>query len=128
LDFNRIYQLALRLTAGLLVLFIFLGTVIYKENSTTNGLVFGTLVSIIYVFFLANRLRKIEQVPLDRLVGYMRAGSIMRFSLIIISLFLIFHSPKYNLTSAGIGLLTGPAMITLVGFINAFIRTRKGSE
>jgi hypothetical protein len=128
LDFNRLYQLALRLTAGLLVLFIFTGTVIYKGNSNINGLMFGTLISIIYIFFLANRLRKIEQVPFDRLVSYMRAGSIMRFSLIVVSLSLIFHSPKYNLMSAGIGLLIGPAMITMVGFIDAFYRTRKGSE
>lgn len=111
----------------ILVAFLLLvGTLIHPKNSVIIGLTFGTLISTIYIYMMANRVKKLEHVPLERMVAFMKMGSSMRLTLIIVSLYFVFRSSNINLYGAGIGVIIGPIMLSIIGFIDAFIWTRKG--
>lgn len=103
-----------------------IGFVIYPNNSILLGVIFGVIISILYTFMMANRVKKAVYVPFEHMVSYMKVGSMMRFTLIIVFLYFVFRSSKINLYGAGIGVIIGPIMISIIGFIDAFARTRKG--
>lgn len=126
MEFNRIYRLSLVFTTIVLIVFLFLGFVIYPKNPVFNGLVFGTTVSVIYILMLSYRIKRLDNLPLEKIAGFMKVGAFMRFALIIISLMLIFNSPQFNLKSAGLALLVGPFMIGLVGLLDTISTARKG--
>lgn len=96
-------------------------TVLHQPHPFRNGLLLGSVVGIVYMFLLFNRLIRTDQMAADKAVAYMRLGFIMRLTLIMAVMYLTISTHLLDIYGVAFGLFIAP-VISVVDFNISLIK------
>jgi len=86
---------------------------LYQPDPFRSGLLLGSVVGIVYIYLLFNRLIRIDSMAADKAVAFMRMGFVMRLTLIMAVMYLAISTPLLDIYGVAFGLFIAPIISVL---------------
>lgn len=96
-------------------------SILYQPDPFRNGLLLGSIVGIVYIYLLFNRLIRTGHMAPDKAVAFMRVGFIMRLTLVMAVMYLTISTPLLDVYGVAFGLFIAP-MVSVVDFNISLIK------
>lgn len=96
-------------------------SVLYQPDPFRNGLLLGSIVGMVYMFLLFNRLIRTTHMAPDKAVAFMRVGFIMRLTLVMAVMYLTISTDLLDIYGVAFGLFIAP-IISVVDFNISLIK------
>lgn len=121
-DWNFDGQLARTLKiSGFLLVFFCLSLVSRPDDPVAWGFLIGTAVGMWNAFFLSRRLHAVADMAVPKAKAQMRAGFILRITIILAVLFFVARTDWINIYAAAAGLFVVPCIFTF-GAVGILLR------
>ncbi|MTI80605.1 MAG: ATP synthase subunit I [Firmicutes bacterium] len=100
---------------GIVALVISLGLILEPSSPFRWGLFIGTLVGVVNAVLIYNRMKHVDQLPVEKAIAFMRMGFFMRLLLIMAVLFLSLKTDSLSIYGVSFGIFISP-IITMIDF------------
>lgn len=96
-------------------------SILYQPAPFRNGLLLGSIVGIVYIYLIFNRLIRTGDMAPDKAVAFMRVGFIMRLTLVMAVMYLTISTPLLDVYGVAFGMFIAP-MISVIDFNISLIK------